>query len=148
RNDEDRVREGTFQITLPARAAISRFAMERGGQWLEAEVVPRRAARRAYDDFRPRRQDPAPPEQAAGDQFTAKVFPIAPRSETHLVVSYSQELPGGRYVLPLRGLPRTERVEVELVAAGPGGARAAQRLAERAWQPDRDFVAAGPAAAA
>ena len=27
-NPEDRVREGTFQITLPQHAAVSRFAME------------------------------------------------------------------------------------------------------------------------
>ncbi len=136
RNDEDRVREGTFQITLPARAAVSRFAMESEGQWMEAEVVPKLAARRAYDDFLHRRQDPALLEKAAGNQFTAKVFPIAPRSEKHLVISYSQELPGLRYVLPLRGLPKIERVEVELAQTG----RAPQRLAQRDWQPDRDFV--------
>jgi outer membrane protein OmpA-like peptidoglycan-associated protein len=149
RNDEDRTREGTFQIVLPPRAAISRFAMESAGQWLEAEVVPRLTARRAYDDFLHRRQDPALLEKAAGNQFTAKVFPIAPRSEKHLVLSYSQELPGARYVLPLRGLPRIGRVEIELMAAGSDGARAAQRLAERDWQPDRDFAAAStPIAAA
>src|SRR5262245_25267603 len=31
RNSEDRVREGTFQITLPPGAAVSRFAMEQDG---------------------------------------------------------------------------------------------------------------------
>src|SRR5688572_25080034 len=31
-NGEGRVREGTFQITLPQRAAVSRFAMENQGQ--------------------------------------------------------------------------------------------------------------------
>src|SRR6185436_7138455 len=148
RNDEDRVREGTFQITLPARAAVSRFAMESAGQWMEAEVVPKLVARRAYDDFLHRRQDPALLERAAGNQFTAKVFPIPPRSDKHLVISYSQELPGARYVLPLRGLPRIGRVEVELVSTGGDGARAPQRLAEQDWQPDRDFAAAVPASAA
>ncbi|HWU91381.1 MAG TPA: VIT domain-containing protein, partial [Kofleriaceae bacterium] len=148
RNDEDRTREGTFQITLPARAAVSRFAMESAGQWLEAEVVPKLVARRAYDDFLHRRQDPALLEKAAGNQFTAKVFPIAPRSEKHLVIGYSQELPGLRYALPLRGLPRAGRVDVELVAVGSDGARTSQRLAERDWQPDRDFVSASPVDAA
>ncbi|HWO19873.1 MAG TPA: OmpA family protein [Kofleriaceae bacterium] len=145
-NGEDRVREGTFQITLPSRAAISRFAMEHAGRWMEAEVVPKLVARRAYDDFLHRRQDPALLEKAAGNQFTAKVFPIAARAEKHLVISYSQELPSPRYVLPLRGLPRIERVEVELVTAGGDGKRVTQRLAEQRWQPDRDFAAAAPAA--
>jgi outer membrane protein OmpA-like peptidoglycan-associated protein len=148
RNTEDRVREGTFQITLPVRAAISRFAMESEGQWMEAEVVPKLMARRAYDDFLHRRQDPALLEQAAGNQFTAKVFPIAASSEKHLVISYSQELPGARYALPLRGLPKAERVEAELAFTRGDGTRAVQRLAEHDWQPDRDFVADSPVTAA
>src|SRR5262245_10489920 len=49
-NAENRIREGTFQITLPERAAVSRFAMENQGQWMEAEVVEKQLARRAYDD--------------------------------------------------------------------------------------------------
>src|SRR5262245_34590963 len=106
-NPEDRVREGTFQITLPQNAAVSRFAMETNGQFMEAEVVEKQLARRAYDDFLKRRQDPALLEKAAGNQFTAKVFPIAPRSQKHIVISYSQELPGSLYTLPLKGLPKT-----------------------------------------
>jgi outer membrane protein OmpA-like peptidoglycan-associated protein len=148
RNPEDRVREGAFQITLPVGAAVSRFAMEDAGHWREAEVVPRLVARRAYDDFLHRRQDPALLEQAAGNQFTAKVFPIAARSEKHLVISYSQELPGMRYQLPLRGLPRAERIDVELAFTAADGSRAVQRLAERDWAPDRDFVATSPVTAA
>ncbi len=146
RNDEDRRREGTFQITLPEHAAVSRFAMENAGAWMEAEVVPKLVARRAYEDFLHRRQDPALLEKAAGNQFTARVFPIAPRALKHLVISYSQERAG--YVLPLRGLPRTERVDVELAVAGADGNRTTQRLSERAWLPDRDFAATASTAAA
>jgi outer membrane protein OmpA-like peptidoglycan-associated protein len=139
RNTENRQREGMFQITLPEHAAISRFAMENNGQWMEAEVVPKLAARRAYEDFLHRRQDPALLEKAAGNQFTARVFPILPRAEKHLVISYSQELPGRRYVLPLRGLPRAERVDVTL---------GAQTLSERDWTADRDFISSAPTTAA
>ena len=32
-NTEDRVREGRFHITLPARASVSRFAMKIGDTW-------------------------------------------------------------------------------------------------------------------
>jgi hypothetical protein len=75
-NPEARRREGTFQITLPEHAAVSRFAMETDGHFMEAEVVEKQLARRAYDDFLHRRQDPALLEKAEGNQFTAKVFPI------------------------------------------------------------------------
>ncbi len=139
-NPEDRVREGTFQITLPQNAAVSRFAMETNGQWMEAEVVEKQLARRAYDDALHVRQDPALLEKAAGNQFTAKVFPIAGRSDKHIVISYSQELPGAQYVLPLKGLPKTERVDVTLQTKAPDGRRVEQKLTERNWQPDRDFA--------
>ncbi|HEU0036125.1 MAG TPA: OmpA family protein [Kofleriaceae bacterium] len=141
RNPEPRTREGTFQITLPPDAAVARFAMENAGAWMEAEVVPKLVARRAYDDFLHRRQDPALLEKAAGNQFTAKVFPIAARSDKHLVISYSEPLVGRPYTLPLRGSPKAERVDVELSAIDRDGVRRTERLAERNWQPDRDFVA-------
>src|SRR5215468_7527592 len=43
-NPEHRVREGTFAITLPPGAAVSRFAMENDGQFMEAEVVDKQLA--------------------------------------------------------------------------------------------------------
>jgi hypothetical protein len=142
-NQENRIREGTFQITLPQGAAVSRFAMETNGQWMEAEVVEKQLARRAYDDFLHRRQDPALLEKAAGNQFTAKVFPIPANGEKHIVISYSQELPGTQYQLPLRGLPKTERVDVSLAMMGSDGKRTEQGIHERNWQPDKDFVSNG-----
>jgi len=40
-------------------ASISRFAMKVNGAWQEGEVVEKQAARRAYEDFLHRKQDPA-----------------------------------------------------------------------------------------
>ncbi len=147
-NAEDRTREGTFAITLPSGAAVSRFAMETDGKWQEAEVVDKATARRAYDDFLHRRQDPALLEKAAGNQFSAKVFPIPAKADKHIVISFSQELAGRAYALPLRGLPKTERVDVVLTASSPDGKPHDQKLAERNWQPDHDFIAKVPPTAA
>ncbi|MDB4963558.1 MAG: putative signal peptide protein [Myxococcales bacterium] len=147
-NPEARIREGTFAITLPSGAAVSRFAMENAGQWQEAEVVEKAVARRVYDDFLHRKQDPALLEKAAGNQFSARVFPIPAKGDKHLVLSFSQELAGRAYTLPLRGLPRVERVDVSLGAIRLDGSRHDQALTERNWQPDRDFVATIPAPAA
>ncbi len=142
-NPESRTREGTFAITLPPGAAVSRFAMELDGQMQEAEVVEKAKARRVYDDFLHRRQDPALLEKGAGNQFTAKVFPIPAKADKHLVISFSQELAGERYTLPLRGLPKIERVDVTL----DDGTAPGQTLSQRNWQPDRDFVSAVPSTA-
>jgi hypothetical protein len=147
-NPEARRREGTFSITLPTGAAVSRFAMETDGNLVEAEVVDKATARRAYDDFLHRRQDPALLEKGAGNQFTAKVFPIPASADKHIVISFSQQLAGAPYVLPLRGLPQTERVDVALSVLGTDGARTEQTLHQTAWKPDRDFVSSASASAA
>jgi len=149
KNPESRVREGTFAITLPSGAAVSRFAMEINGTFQEAEVIEKQVARRVYDDFLHRKQDPALLEKGAGNQFTAKVFPIPANAEKHLVLSFSQELAGRGYVLPLRGLPTTKQVDVQLVLTGADGKPANQTLSKKDWQPDADFLgnAGQPAAA-
>ncbi|MEY3013770.1 MAG: hypothetical protein RIT45_2505, partial [Pseudomonadota bacterium] len=101
-----RQREGRFAITLPPKAAISRFAMKISGSWMEGEVVEKQRARQVYEDFLHRRQDPAILEQDAGNTFRARVFPIPPSGDKEIVVSFSQERadPKEPLRLALRGL--------------------------------------------
>ncbi len=146
-NTENRIREGTFAITLPSGAAVSRFAMEQNGQFMEAEIVEKQLARRAYEDNLHRKQDPALLEKGAGNQFTARVFPIPAKADKHLVISFSQELPGTRYALPLRGLPKVEALDIRLEVTGADGKKTQQVLTQRNWTPDRDFVSEAPSAA-
>jgi len=137
-NPENRVREGTFTIVLPQGASISRFAMKNESGMLEGEVVERKAAREAYEDFLHRKQDPALLEQNAGNELSARVFPIPARGRKELVVAYSQELTSASpYVLPLRGLPEIEALEVEAYLAGR--AAPVQKLAAQKTTPSADF---------
>src|SRR5688572_8652009 len=150
-NPEDRILEGRFAITLPEGAAVSRFAMKIDGKWMEAEVVERQAARRAYEDFLHRRQDPALLEKEAGNEFRARVFPIPAKGTKELIVSYSQELPDpdAPYVLALRGLPRIGAVNAVVHVAKVEGAAMSWEdvtLAEKDWQPDRDLAVPGSGA--
>ncbi|HET6146189.1 MAG TPA: VIT domain-containing protein, partial [Polyangia bacterium] len=158
RNPENRVREGRFRITLPSGATVSRFAMRVGDRWQEGEVVEQQAARVAYEDFLHRRQDPALLESEAGNEFSARVFPIPPSSTKELIVSYSQELPHARepYRLPLRGLPRLGHLRIRALvgksvvtggvpASSLGGRRDQREVVEvdrSNFQPDRDFEVA------
>lgn len=137
-NPDDRTLEGTFSITLPAGAAISRLAMRLGDDWQEGEVVEKKTAREAYEDFLHRRQDPALLEQAAGNQLSARVFPIPARGRKELIVSYSQELTEARpYVLPLRGLPELGRLDVAITLSGQ--ASPVQVLSRTAFTPGGDL---------
>lgn len=118
-NPEDRVIEGNFGITLPAKASVSRFAMRIGDRFQEGEMVETARARRAYEDFLHRRQDPALLEKAAGNEFHARVFPIPARGIKELVLSYAEELPApAAYVLPLRGLPGVGHIDLAVHAQG------------------------------
>ncbi|HEX5658971.1 MAG TPA: VIT domain-containing protein [Polyangiales bacterium] len=152
-NPESRVREGRFRITLPVGATISRFAMKVNGAWQEGEVVETQAARVAYEDFLHRRQDPALLEAEAGNEFSARVFPIPANGTKELIVSYSQTLTrhDEPYVLPLRGLPQLGTLSVRALvrkesagaaASNLGGERAQTeviQLDKKSWQPDRDL---------
>jgi tetratricopeptide (TPR) repeat protein len=122
-NPEDRVIEGQFRITLPVSATVSRFAMQIGGEWQEGEVVELQAARRAYEDFLHRRQDPALLEQAPGNEFSARVFPIPARGRKEIILSYSQELVSSAvgeesFRIPLRGLPKLGSMSIRVFAGG------------------------------
>lgn len=138
-NPLDRVIEGQFKVTLPAGATVSRFAMKLEGRWQEGEVVERQAARRAYEDFLHRRQDPALLEQSGGNEFTAKVFPIPAKGVKEVVLSYSHELVAttADYVLPLKGLPEVGDLDVKVTGVTGDGV-----LSKKRFVPNADFVAA------
>ncbi len=127
KNPEPRVREGRFSITLPDGAAISRLAMKLPDSWQEAEVVERQAARRMYEDFLHRRQDPALMEKKAGNAFRARIFPIPAGGTKGIKISYSQEMTASdsAYRLPLRGLPRMQKLEIQAIVGTekPGASR-------------------------
>jgi hypothetical protein len=137
-NPLDRVLEGQFKVTLPQGATVSRFAMKLDGRWQEGEVVERQAARRAYEDFLHRRQDPALLEQSGGNEFAARVFPIPARGLKEVVISYSHELasPGAAYTLPLKGLPEVGELDVKVTGVEGDGV-----LAKKGFVPNADFTA-------
>jgi vault protein inter-alpha-trypsin-like protein len=156
-NPRDQRIEGRFRIALPPGAALSRFAMKIGGAWQEGEVVERQRARVAYEDALHRRVDPALLEQEAGNEFSARVFPILPRERKEIVVSYSYALAKADepYVLPLQGLSSVGRLDVRVLlgdhpagdsaagsASNMGGEVHDRRVVElhkRDWTPDQDL---------
>ncbi len=153
-NPRDQRMEGRFRIALPPGAALSRFAMKNDSGWQEGEVVERQRARVAYEDFLHRRQDPALLEQEAGNEFSARVFPIPARGRKELIVSYSHALPRADqpYVIPLRGLSAIGRLDLRVFLGGKpaagapssnlGGEVSERRVVElhkEDWTPDGDF---------
>ncbi|HZS36879.1 MAG TPA: VIT and VWA domain-containing protein, partial [Polyangia bacterium] len=153
-NPEPRQIEGTFEITLPPGATVSRFAMRQSWGWQEGEVVELQAARQAYEDFLHRRQDPALLEKQGGNQFHARVFPIPASADKEIIISYSQELPNVEdpYRILLRGLPRLDSLDIKLflgkremgqASSTLGGVTLSHEVIEvkkREFTPDVDFA--------
>ncbi len=84
--------EGTFYFPLPAGATISRLAMYVGDNLMEGEIAEAQRARRTFEALLVQRQDPALLEWAGGNNFKMRVFPIEPKSEKRVLISYYQVL--------------------------------------------------------
>jgi Ca-activated chloride channel homolog len=92
RNDTDATLEGTYFFPIPEAAAISEFAIWDGDRRLVGEVRSREEARRIYDEIVRRQRDPGLLEYSGKDLFQASIFPIPPRSDKKLEITYTQVL--------------------------------------------------------
>jgi Ca-activated chloride channel family protein len=92
RNDSDATLEGIYFFPLPESASISEFAIWDGDRRLVGEVRSREEARRIYDQIVRRQRDPGLLEYAGKDLFQANIFPIPPRSDKKIELTYTQVL--------------------------------------------------------
>ncbi len=91
-NTQSQQLEGVYRFALPPGASISRQAMYVDGRLMESAIVERQRGRRIYEDIVYRRRDPALMEWMAGNLFKVRIFPLPPRTEKRILVSYTQSL--------------------------------------------------------
>jgi hypothetical protein len=91
-NDTPYTLEGVYFFPLPESVSITEFAMWDGDKRLVGEARSRDDARRIYNDIVRARRDPALLEYAGKNLFQASIFPIAPRSDKKIELTYSQVL--------------------------------------------------------
>ncbi len=135
RNTLPRVVEGTYRMTLPDAAVISRLAMDVDGVMTEGELVEKERARQIYDGIVHARKDPALLEWQGGNRFTMQVFPIPASGTKTIILAYEELLPvrGMRvqyaYGLPALGQGAAARIGrfTFHLAAGDAGAPALER---------------------
>jgi tetratricopeptide (TPR) repeat protein len=92
-NSENFQMEGTFYFPLPPDASLSRLAMYVDGNLMEGGMAERDYARQTYERIRYAQRDPALLEWVDGSLFKMRVFPLEPRQEKRLILSYTQRLP-------------------------------------------------------
>ena len=121
--------EGTYLFPVPKGAQLDRFTLEIDGKPVEAELLPADKARKIYEDIVRKMKDPALLEYADRDTFKVRIFPIEPRANKRITLSYSQVLKadGGLvgYLYPLNtekfsAAPiKTVSLQIELDAKHP-----------------------------
>ena len=84
--------EGTFHFPLPTDASLSRLAMYVNGKLMEGGMAERDHARNTFEEIKRKMLDPALLEWVDGSTFKMRVFPLEPRQEKRIVLSYSQRL--------------------------------------------------------
>jgi hypothetical protein len=92
-NDSQERLEGTFRFPLPPDASLARLAMYVDGKRMEGGMAERDYARSVYERILYQQRDPALLEWVDGSTFKMRVFPLEPRQEKRLLLSYTQRLP-------------------------------------------------------
>ncbi|HYH46642.1 MAG TPA: VIT domain-containing protein [Thermoanaerobaculia bacterium] len=110
RNTEDRQVEALYAFPVPKGASVANFSMWINGTEMVGEVVEKKRAREIYDSYKQQRRDPGLLEQADFKTFEMRIFPIGPRAEQRVQITYYQELDfdhdQATYVYPLATVAR------------------------------------------
>src|SRR5437870_2983974 len=106
RNHTDRQLEATYVFPVPKGASVKKFSMWINGKEVSGELVPADQARRIYTEIVRRTQDPGLLEYLGNNLFQVRVFPIAPKSDQKVALSYTSvagnESGLVEYVYPLK----------------------------------------------
>ncbi len=105
RNLENRQVEALYTFPVPKGASMANFSMWIEGREMVGEVVEKKRARQIYESYKQTRRDPGLLEQTDYKTFEMRIFPIGPRAEQRVQISYYQELDfdndWATYVYPL-----------------------------------------------
>ena len=97
--------EGLYIFPVPKGAVINNFTMIINGKETKAELLDADKARKIYEDIVRQMRDPALLEYNEQNIFKLRIFPIEPRSEKKISISYSEILESDNnlfeYVYPL-----------------------------------------------
>jgi Ca-activated chloride channel family protein len=112
RNTENRQVEALYTFPVPKGGSVANFSMWINGKEMVGEVVEKQRAREIYDSYKRVRRDPGLLEQTDYKTFEMRIFPIGPRAQQKVQISYYQELDFDNdwvtYVYPLATAARKD----------------------------------------
>jgi Ca-activated chloride channel family protein len=89
RNHTDRRLEATYVFPVPKGASVRKFSMWVNGEEQRGELVEADHARKIYTDIVSRTKDPGLLEHMGTDVLKLRVFPILPKSDQKVKISYT-----------------------------------------------------------
>jgi Ca-activated chloride channel family protein len=106
RNHTDRRLEATYIFPIPKGASVNKFTMSVNGKEQGGELLKADDARQVYTSIVRRTQDPGLLEYIGNNLMRLRVFPIEPKSDQKVTISFNAVLnaEGGvvEYVYPLK----------------------------------------------
>ena len=98
--------EGSYLFPVPHDAQLSDFYLYINGQKTKGQLLDSDQARKTYEQIVRSMRDPALLEYAGNNLFKARIFPLEPKSERKIELSYAQALQMDqnmfRFTLPIR----------------------------------------------
>ena len=91
-NTESRPVEALYTFPVPRGASVANFSMWINGKEMVGEVLEKARAREIYNSYKRVRRDPGLLEQVDYRTFEMRIFPIGPKAEQRVEVTYYQEL--------------------------------------------------------
>ncbi|MBL8799101.1 MAG: VWA domain-containing protein [Planctomycetia bacterium] len=106
RNHTDRMLEATYIFPVPKGASVNKFTMWVEGKEVAGELLDAPKARQIYTDIVRRTQDPGLLEYMGNNLFKLRVFPIPPRGDQKVTLSFTSVAPADsgliEFVYPLK----------------------------------------------
>lgn len=106
RNHTDRPLEATFLFPVPRGASVDKFSMWVDGKETAGELLDGKKAAKIYTDIVRRTQDPGLLEYLGNDLMRLRVFPVPPRGDQKVKLSFKAVAPKDgsvvEYVYPLK----------------------------------------------
>ncbi len=91
-NPTSRQLEGYFLFPVPKDVVISKFTMDINGVKQEAELLDAQKAKKIYEEIVRRSKDPALLEYYGKGMFRVRIFPILPKTEQKIELTYTETL--------------------------------------------------------
>ena len=91
-NPSNQMLEGYYIFPIPKGAVINEFSMKINGEMVFAELLDANKAKQIYEDIVRQIKDPALLEYTGQGIFKVRIFPIEPRSNKKVSISYREVL--------------------------------------------------------